>query len=283
MDNDIQKVEETSVETQNILKELAAEGNEVPGLTPEPPKEPPKEIPKEEPKVVEPPKVEETPKEPPKVDKPRTSNFVPVNKYNEMRHELATEKAAKADLEAKLAQATQSITNKSTPEEVDDAEVAAKMLAEEHGLDENLAKSLAKTMVDIASKRAKVPDDILQKIQKFDEREANQLKQVEDDATFETTFADVVKEFPALISKKDDIKQLAFTEGYESTPIRTLAIEYLHDNPVTSEYGAEPPSGGKGATVVLDYDNLTEEQLSNFTPEEMDKFNAYIVKKSGKL
>lgn len=278
MPENIQAPEEASAETQEILKELEAEGNDIAG------KEPPVEEPKvEEVKVEEPdpePKVEEKPN--------REAKFVPVGKHNEERHKRqeaeAEAKAAKEEadrLRAELA--------KGKPSESNDIQEAALKLAEKHGVDVDFAREFAETIVGLSQKRNVLPKEVTEALeiakQRTAEAEAIVLKNAQETG-FEKEFAGIVKDFPDLASQKEAIKQLAFSEGKETIPLRYVALEYLHENPSTpGRKTVEAPvkAGESRGVEITDFENLTEEQFAKMSYEEMEKYEAWVDKtKRGK-
>ncbi|NBO10134.1 MAG: hypothetical protein EBV25_00890, partial [Methylophilaceae bacterium] len=48
---------------------------------------------------------------------------------------------------------------------------------------------------------------------------------------FANEFEEVIKEFPDIKDRKEELKQLAFSEGNVNTSLRRLALEFMHDNP----------------------------------------------------
>ena len=268
----MQVPQDTSAETREILKELEAEGKGTPAA-----EEPKKEEPKAEPeKVVEPDKAD--PPKPAKVE--REERFVPVGKHNEERHKRqeAEAKAAEAlaraqDLEAKLA----ATTNKPVSDTID---IKAKRLAEKHGIDEEFAKDLLAE----ASPSSALPPDLLNDLKAVKELRAAEearAREHQQESGFEREFAEVAKEFPELANRKDDLKQLAFSEGNQNTSLRRLAIEFQHDNP--SKPGRKtaetPMQGRKEVGDVIEFENMTEEQCKELDGEQFDKYVEWLGKK----
>ena len=295
---DIQAPEDASAETQEVLKELAAEGHEIAGQQP---KETPTDKdqqagshddkhedkskdpkPKDEKPVDTPPKdqQEQTPDKTER--KPRESKFVPVGIHNEERHKRqeAEQRAAEAerratDLQSKL----DAHDHKPSDDTLDEVQKAAEQVAEKHNLDPDFVKDFAKTIVSIASKRAVLPRDISDQLAAFkaaqDEQNARNTEHQQEQG-FDNEFNQVIKEFPDLAPHKEELKQRAFSEGYLNTPLRTIAVEYIHDNPVQGRKTAEGSGNGRaGSPEVLDYDNLTEEQFRNLSDKQLDEYQAY--------
>lgn len=296
MSHDIQAPQDASAETQEILKELQSEGHDVAGLEKEDPKETPKADPQlvkeeeEKPEVKPEEKTEEkeSEKKPdsteqPKVD--RATKAVPVGKYNDERHKRqeAEKRAEEAEKRAReLEEKANSNSNKPTQQETDDVREAAKKIAEKHGYDSEFIGEFADTIVALASKRNVLPQEIEAKLKAFDEMKAAQdartLEQAQETG-FNNEFESVIKEFPELASHKEDIKQLAFVEGNNGTALRKIAIEYMHDNPITPNITAEKRLNGRvDIGDAIDFSTLTEDQFNSLTDEQMDKYLAWIEK-----
>lgn len=284
-------------ETSEILKELEVEGHELaptadkpapkPEAKPEE-KKPEAEKPKEEaPKAKE---EEDKDKKPEAKPADRTVRAVPVHKFNEQRHELQDTKKALAERDAKIAELEKTLSSKdggkpTTQEEVSDIRKTAKAIAEKHGLDEEFVSEFADAMVKLAkTDRNVLPKDISDKLAVLDTLQKERAEQTEE-RMFNDDFDKVAKEFPALADKKDSIKEIAYTEGNERIPLRAIAIQFLHDNPVPQPKGktAEDgqPGAGRDAGEVIDFDHVTEEQMKdpNFP---LEKFMEFQEKKEAK-
>ena len=301
----IQAPSDASAEMQEILKELEGEGHTIEGKEPEPKAEEPKPEPAKEPAKEPEPKVEEKKPEPPAADPDkkepenkapsRASKFVPVDKYNDERHKRqdAEAKATAAEAKAKqLEDQINGLSDKPNKEELDDVKEAAKKLAEKHGVDEEFAKEFAETIVGIASKRNVMPQEIASQLADFkkakDEAETAKLE-IAQEQGFNKEFDDLVKSFEAdpskssyLAERKDELKQLAFSEGNVNTSLRRIALEYLHDNPppAPGKRSAEAPvKVSKDANEVIDFAEMTDDQLKALDGDQLDKYLEWIDKK----
>lgn len=302
MGNPIEAVENASAETQEILKELEAEGHTIEGK-PEAKAEEPKPEPKKEPAKEPEPKPEEkkpeTATDPEKKENEnkapnRASKFVPVDKYNDERHKrqeaeakaVAAETRAK-ELEGKLVGAS----DKSNGGDVDEVKAIATELAQKHGVDEEFAKDFAEKIAGIASKRAVLPQEIVQQLAEFKkattEAETAKLEAAQESG-FSKEFDDLVKSFEADQSKsahltemKEEIKQLAFSQGNEHIPLRKIVIEYLHDNPPpTNKRSAEAPvKVSRENNEVIDFSEMTEDQLKQLDGPRLDQYIDWLDKK----
>lgn len=274
-------------ETKEILESLEKEGHELeptedkPEVVPAPKPEEPAPEPKPE---AEKPKVEEPERKEPErqqVEKPaRTPQSVPVNKFNETRHELQEAKAKIAELETALQ------TKGPTPTKAEEGDIrkAVTALAEEAGLDTEFLTKFADIIIEKtkgSEKKEVISADVMETLKQFQSERAEMLEA----KAFDADFAAVIKEFPELADKKDEIKEIAYTEGNERIPLRALAITYRHDNPTmtpkkTAESGNQP-GAGRDAGEVIDFDNVTEAQMKdpNFP---LDKFLEHQEAKEAK-
>lgn len=287
-------------DTVEALKELESEGHELQDnilkSKPEAPKPAEPTPPKaEDKKPVEPNKddaANKDPKDPNKSDDPdkgkpktdRQTRTVPVNVHNEERHKRQEAEKLAAELQAKLD--GKGVDDKPKSAQTDnDIRKFATDLAEKHGLDAEFLGEFAESIVNMARKGNVLPENITKQLEKFDkissELETQKTIQ-EQDQGFNAEYAEILKEFPDLKSDevKDALKEIAFSEGYTATPLRTIAIEYMHDHPV--EKGRKTIEGRDGGgsvsrdAEVIDFANLTEEQFANLTPAQMDQYDKWM-------
>lgn len=255
---------ETSEATRETLKEVLGEKefNNLQTTGETEPVKPVEEVKTPEPVSPQETKAEEQPVESEKSE-PRKSNYVPVSKYNELRHELQD---LKKQMEAKTV----------TP--ATEIKVAGELkdIAEKYNLDETFINEFSERLIEKASSKVpKLPENLEAVVKSFQERE-NLMKQ---ESEFENNFANLSKELPDLVANKDDFKRLAFTEGYENTPLDVLAHYYINKfKPVRT---AEAPKQGQGKTEVLDFANITEDDLKGFSEEQVEAYMAYTRKQSG--
>lgn len=286
-DKDIQAIKDASAETQEVLKELADEGHEIAGQEKAEP---------EMAKPAEPVKTEEAkPEEKPAdgtdkstddtepAQKPnREPKYVPVGKHNDERHKRqeAERLAAEKDEALKTALAEiESLKNQPKAEQAQDI----RKIAEEQGLDAELTEKFVDIVTKAVSEKV-LPDDLKNDLEAIRamraEAENAKLTQAQE-IGFEKEFAEIVKQFPDLADRKEDLRQLAFSENYKNTPLRPLAIEYLHDNKPDDpgKKSAEAPTSGGNRTEVVDFENMTEEQFANLNDEQMDLYDQWATKR----
>lgn len=288
----IQAPQDASADMQETLKELQAEGHEIPGQTPAPKVEEPEApaeqaIPSEKtPEQLEADKkaAEDTGKKNEKVE--REPKFVPVGKHNDERHKRqeAETRAERAEREAADLRA-QLVGNANKPtERNDDLKSAASALAEKHGLDADFVSELLETTTKLTSKQGDLPDELKADLavikQARAEAEAH-AQEIAQEKGFGNEFAGIVKEFPELADRKEELKQLAFSEGKTNIPLRMVALEYLHDNPPDKpgRRTAEAPVQIKrDAHIVVDFENMDEEQFKGLSDEQHELYMRWLEK-----
>ena len=293
MSDDIQARENASPETQEILKELEAEGAEIATETkveepkPETKPEVKTETKPEETKVEpaeDPDKKTDQGKKPEKIE--REPKFVPVSVHNVERHkrqeaERQAEDARREAEELKIALAKKA----DKPVGEDEIDSASKVLAEKHNLEPDFVKDLLSTSTDLAAKRgglSKEAEADLAAIKQMKAQADESARAAAQETGFNKEFDEVLKEFPDLADRKEDLKQLAFSEGNVNTSLRRIALEYIHDNPppAAGKRSSESPARGKPTeTDVIDFANITDEQFDNLTDEQHDQYMAYLAKK----
>lgn len=269
MSIDTQGGEFLKPETQEILKELEAEGHVIEGQEPkvEEPKTPaepvaePKEEAKAEPEVEKPEKVD------------RKVQAVPVNKFNEERHKRQEAEERARIAEEKLKTSTIEVTG-------DVAEVA-KQFAEKHGLDVELAQDLFTTASKLTPQNSGLSQEEIQELRSYKAQlqEQAEIKAFEDD--FATVSKTLAEQGIDLAGHKDKIKELAYTEGYEKAPLRAIALEYAHDNNLKpGRKTVESSTHGRAtATETIDFDSLSEEQAKALPDDQWEKYVEHQIKK----
>lgn len=275
-------------EGKAVLDELQKEGFEIAGrepaaADPAPEAKPAPEIPKVEPEKpkVEPeikPELDENGKPKAKINDPapeRKPQYVPLPKY------LQTEKDLK-DAQAKIQELTKSGA-KPSEAAIGEATDAVKELVEKFGYEEDDAKKLVDVFKHLIPGQTVTPEmqRAMDALPLLDKMKADLEKQQET-AGFETDFVtSVVKEFPHLDKYKDQIKEMAYSETYANTPLRTVALQFMHDEGISQSVAdvitTDKAGGGtnKGAGEEVDFANITDEQFSKLTPEQQDKFFAF--------
>lgn len=296
-DNAIQDPKESSAEMQEILKDLEGQGHTIAGKEPAPAATEPVKPPQEEKKPTDPVKPENKKEgdgeEGKKSDKQivdRTPKSVPVHVHNEERHKRqdAEKRAEEAEkLAAELRAQIAGNANKPTTEGSDDIKATATQIAEEFGLKPEFVEKFTSTIVKIAEKRNVLPQEITAQLASLKQAEAKAQEvahAAEQETGFTNEFSDVLKDFPDLADHKEALKELAFTEGNEKIPLRLLALGYLHDNK-PGRTTAEAPVQTKekaGVDDVLDFENMTEDQLKGLSGEKFDLYMTWMEKQGRK-
>jgi hypothetical protein len=285
MSQDNQALDNASPEVREIIKEMEAESAPAPEAKTETVET--KEEVKPEAKPEEKAEAQDKPEPDENKNKvERTSKYVPVSKHVEERHkrqeaETRAEKAEReaAELRAKLDAAS----NKPAGEANDDLANLGKSLAEKHDLDPGFVNDLLEGVSKLTSRQQKdLPPELKADLEAIKAARAEaeaQQRQAAEDKHFDSEFDSIVKEFPELASRKEALKELAFSEENINTKLRTLAIAYKHDNPeAPGRKTMETPGGSRNGTRVIDYKEMTEDQLASLSGEEIDKYAEWLRK-----
>lgn len=263
----VQGGEHLKPETVEVLKELESEGHQIGE---------PKEPAKVEPAKTEEPKTAEPEAEPAKVEPPskaeREVQAVPVKKYNEERHKRQEVEKRLAELEAKLGKTE-------TPADI---KSAASQFAQKYELKPEFVEELLDTATKLTSKNTQglSPEEI----SALKQAKAVLDKQAEDQA-FDADFQKTIAEMPHLAEHKDKIKQLAYTEGYTTTSLRAIALEYAHDNGLLSKGRKTLEKASAGRTVsteAIDFDSLSEEQAKALPDDQWEKYVEHQITKQNR-
>lgn len=274
-------------ELKDVLDSLKADGHEIVDPSkpseeaPKEPEAPEVKPPEEAPKPEEP--KEETPAEPKPEAPKRESKFVPVGKYNEERHkrqELET-RAERAEREAQeLRERLEEETNRPSKEAEDELKTTAKQFAEKHGVDEAFVTELFETASKLTTRNTGLPKEVLDDIASIKEVRAQAeaaAQEAAQETGFNHEFDAVLKEFPDLADQKSALKELAFSEGRTNVPLRLIALEYRHDNGLDARgrKTAEAPVHTKDKAKVIDYANVTDDQIKTMSLEEFEEYSKY--------
>jgi len=275
-DTDIQGGEILKPETAEILKELEAEGHSIEGKEPKIEEPTPEEPKVEEPKTDEPESEPEKVEDQPKVEKPkREVQAVPVNKYNEERHKRQEAERKLAELEAQRSTPTIEVSG--------DVKDVANQFAEKHGLDADLVTELFDTATKLTAKNTSgLSDEEIKELRALRETARQQAESLAFDNDFSGVAKTLEKEGLDITGHKDQIKQLAYTEGYTSTSLRAIALEYAHDNGLLTKgrKTLEPKQAGRVVeSEAIDFDSLSEEQAKALPDDQWEKFVDHQIKK----
>lgn len=164
-------------------------------------------------------------------------------------------------------------------------------LADEYGVDKVF---MSKLYNNLASKLSpKLPDDVSAKLSKIDQWEAEKQQQQEDleyDKSFGSKVDPILKEkFPSLTpvekeAVREKLKEYYFDEKYIN--LDTDEIYTLKEKELEGLVSSKIKSGEKGTRGVsrgeklIDYDNITDDEYAKLPPEEQEKVNDYLEKKS---
>lgn len=275
--------QEYHVDTDEVLKELQAEGNEIEGMEPKA-EEPEPEVPSQqepeeaetvvetEPEAPEPKEVNRSPKEP---------TLIPAWKAKIAEDRLAKENEA-------LKQQLEALQNNPTPEnkqEVQDRMDDIRAIAEAEGLQlddaqERFFNKLAATLTQKA-----VPQDLLKNVEAFQQHQ--QIAQLEAEYNQEFTrdivplvkekYGDLPEKELATLSKK--LHDLAFTDTYAKVPLKKVFLAESDDLKITPpKDGIVTHKSGRTRNADIDLSSIDEESFKSLDGDTLDKF---IEQKSG--
>lgn len=272
--------QEYHVDTDEILKELQAEGHEVAGQEKEPEPEAPSQ---QEPEVTETPaEAEPEATEPTEVNRvPKEPTLIPAWKAKIAEERLTKENAA---LQAQI----EALQNSPTPEnkqDVQDRMDNIRALAESEGLelDERQERFFNKMANALAQKA--VPQDFIKDVQAFQQHQQIAQLEAEYNQEFSKDIVPLLKEkygeLPekelATLSKK--LHALAFTDTYAKVPLKKVFLAESEDLKVTlPKEGIVTHKSGRTRNADIDLSNIDEESFKSLDSDTLDKF---IDQKSG--
>jgi hypothetical protein len=294
---------ELDKETQEILAELEAEGHDV--LPPEnsvpKPKEEVKPAESAPAEVKAPEKPAEKPADAPD-GKPngeedgtkRDISYVPAYKLK-----VAESQFQKREKELLTQIETLSSGQKPTPEVKTDgddtrpvsatAEAQAKALAEKHNISEELALDLVK----LNPGQATLPPEVMEKLNALDDIKLERAAQ-EAQQAFSTEFdtvKDAIKaEYPYATDKelsqmKDRLFELAHSEQYHTVPLEEIfrgRSEFRGAIQPPTAGGEEQRGGSHVPTEIVDFANVSEEDIGKMDADTFEKYSDFMAKQEGK-
>lgn len=281
----------TKAET-NLPPEAVADLQQKPVEHPQEPAKEPEKAPEQPVKPAEPqaekPKVEPE-KEPTKEPEPAPSRKAKpianlLAKNYDLETQLAAERAAKADLEAKLAQLSQQ------PATQVDTDIKA--LAEKHGLDETvLSDIVAAARKGIKPELPKEVQDLIAKQQEQQRIDA-ELKGFNDDlGRLQKTFKDDAQLSDPKVREK--LLELAYStekapdgEPYFQKPLHELYFSFIKPEIEPGKPSAEPSKGGSNVgTKILDFQDILDrddpKDIESMDDATFKKYSAWLKEKQG--
>lgn len=272
MSNEIEGIAPESLEAQ-VIADLQKEGHEVGDHQPidDDGNVIEKEVEVKEPEAPQ----EETPKD---EEPSRIPTMVETWKLKVAEDQKASAEKQVAELQAKLedlSKQTRPITDTQKEDIADDI----KTIAEESGVDETFLSKFANSILKKAEAKFKPSDDTTKMLQELThEKELLQQENLYSQE-FAKDIEPLVKEQyglsdTALSQLKSQLKDLAFSDTYAKVPLaKILKAEF--DTLGIKE--AKRSSEGKGVKMrsneVVDYDNLSEDQIGKMSPEQLIEFS----------
>jgi len=165
-------------------------------------------------------------------------------------------------------------------------EERASELANKIGMDQEDLKSL----IDFLKGEVKLPDEVLKKIQNQEE----QPKPKEDDDKefwkkqddqFDSEFESALKEPGAdkdMAKYKDKIKDLAFTDGYNTKSIWELWTRFIKPKYSSKKAPPENPDGVTPTGEEMDWEEIAKDpaKIKALSIENAEKFQTYMANKN---
>lgn len=266
-------------------------------------KEKPKDEPKDKPTPPDKPKEEPKDKEKPEDNpprKPRSVKMVPAWELEKTKNQaLQREKELLAEIEKSKQKPTpDNDTRPPEPDKKPPQNEKLKEVADKLGLNVETVSELIQIARD--GQTANIPPEIQElaklapKLKEFQERQEREFNETQEMAEFNKEFErDVLPlvkaEYPDITPDKvDDIKkqlsEVAFTEEYVKLGLSKIykAEDEFRGLVAPKPKSAEPGRGGAGRSdKVLDFDNMSEEDIANLSEEELDQFHQHQLKKEG--
>lgn len=246
---------------EEVIKEL--EQTQLEAEKAEPAKEPEKAPEPEKSEVKSEPKAEpDGAKAEVKTERPeRKPQFIPVAKANAWRHEANEYKSKAAELEAKLAEANKAIEQA----KVVDLDARAKEIAGEDASPE-VVRRILEAAKEFAPKQE--PNEDMSSLLEL----KKQLEQQKEEQSFQQDLNQTLAKFPELKGHESELKELAYAEGNEKTPLKFLAYQLREDlNLSPAPPSAEGKSASPAVATEIDFENLSEEEVKNLSDEDTDK------------
>lgn len=299
-----QESQSPSAEAQELMAELRSEGHSFVG-DPEPTADPVAP----EAKEAEAPAEDEGKPEPEKAADPepeddkrteetkeerteRQPRYVPVSKHNEERHKRQDAERKAQEAEARYLELKAEIEGlKARPQNPRQETVPVKerisQLADKYGVDPSFASDLAESLMEGVRSANQLPQDIVSRLERFEAAQAEAAQRelaTKQELFFEKEFGEAAKDFPGIAARKEELKQIAFSEEGSKVPLRYLVLDYVHRNP-----DAGAPQGRRAAETSSpmsrerrpdaesdDFANVTPERLERMSDAEADRYFEWV-------
>ena len=245
------QADEARAIASEVLKEDEQATPQEPEVKPEPTPEP--EVKEESPK----PEPEEA-----KAERPaRKSNFIPVQKANQWRHEANEAKAKAAELERQVAE-LRAAQEKAKEADLD---TLAKEIAGEEASPEVVKRILAATKPK--------PTEELQSVLALKQK----LEEQAEEAAFKQDLSTVLAKHPELRGHEESLREIAYAEGNERIPLDLLAYRLKEElNLTVAPPSAEGKSSQAKAAPGLDFANMSDDELDKLSDADMDKYIEWV-------
>jgi hypothetical protein len=218
----------------------------------------------------------------------RPIRAMPIGKFNKIKENWEKEKeellSKSKDLETQVQNLTKAF-NEGNQKKVDDR---INELAEKTGLEGADLKAL----IEVIKSEVKIPDDILKKIQEKSndqptENAEDKEKKVwsEQDKQFDSEFESALNDNGAdksMEKYKDKIKELAFTDGYQSKSVWELWTRFIKPKYVNKKAPPENPSGNPSTLESKNWEEIAKDpqKIRDLSTKEAEEFTEYMASKS---
>lgn len=257
-------------ETDEVLKQMAEEGQELPEFgKPDLVEQPEETKTEEEPEAKAKAETEEEESEEEEEETPKSPRSVPIQKYEYLKDKVK-------DLKKQLEDAA-----KNPKKDVDDE---IKKFAEEQNLDIDAAYKL----VDLISKRA-IPDDLRQQLEKAKAKQEesemwdSQYEQYNEE--FRKSLVPVIKrDNPAITDKELSALAKEMREtAFNPKNVEKSLVELYFAKDTGKKHVAGESNKIKSIPKTVSLDEITAEDMSNMSEKEFEEFSNGLAARSPKL
>lgn len=277
---------EFHVDTDEILKELEAEGNVIEGREPETQEEPIQAEPQQEEDVVEETQEPEVPSQTTEDDEVEVIDRVPKEPtlIPAWKAKIAEERLKRENEELRQqVEAYQANPTKENKQAIQDSADDVLELASNLGLE--LDDKQAQFFKAIMGTKNAVPEDLVKDIQAFQQQKQIDYLNDQFNQEFTTDVLPLVKEKYGELSEtqltalRQKLHDTAFTETYAKVPLKKVFRAEM------DEFDIKPPKhpiltskSGKTRNTELDLSNVDEETFANLDGDQID---AFVQQKAG--
>lgn len=269
--------EEPQDETsKKILEEMGEEKEETPKGEEKPKEETPAEEPQEEPlKAPSSEKEEESSFQ----RQPRPVKYKPIHEYTEEKHQWKSEKEELSkSLEVKdkeISDLKQQLEMAKTPQEADDE---LRNWCQENNVSYDAMKKFNSMVIRQTDKKF---SELNQKIQAYEAMTERQKEQ----ESINKELDYYSSQYPEIKEHKDRILEMAFQKGWNDKSVFEIFFRGIKPNlsPDPKKTAEKSKGGAQRSVKVIDYDNITAEDIKKMSLKEFEKYSEHMAKQGGKF